>query len=107
MEKPPRPLKGTEAEKALYIIRTLQKKGHVAYFAGGCVRDMVMNREPTDYDIATTATPDDVMQTFPKWVPVGKRFGVILVVFERSTFEVSTFRSEGPYLDGRHPSKVR
>lgn len=93
-------------QKAIHIVRVLTKLGHVAYFAGGCVRDMVMRREAVDFDIATTATPDQVIRAFEKCVPVGKQFGVMIVVLDKSTFEVSTFRSEGPYRDGRHPSSV-
>lgn len=75
--------------------------------AGGCVRDLIMQREPQDFDIATDASPDDVERLFPKTVPVGKQFGVILVIFDDSIFEVATFRTEGAYQDGRRPSWVK
>ncbi len=94
------------ARIAYEIAHRLKEKGHRAYFAGGCVRDFLRKEEPKDYDIATTASPDEVESLFPKTIPVGKQFGVILVVKEEKNFEVATFRSEGPYHDGRHPSKV-
>jgi len=88
------------------ILTTLQRAGYEAYFAGGCVRDDERGVEPKDYDIATSALPEQVVQLFPKTVPVGVAFGVILVIEEGISFEVATFRTEGDYLDGRHPSKV-
>ena len=88
------------------IVKTLKKAGLLAYFAGGCVRDLIMRKKPKDYDIATTATPDDVERLFPKCVPVGKQFGVMIVILKEVHFEVATFRSEGSYRDGRHPDHV-
>lgn len=91
------------------IIRTLREHGHEALLAGGCVRDLLLSREPKDYDVATSATPDEVEALFPRTVAVGKQFGVIRVLHEESPIavEVATFRHDGPYLDGRHPSSVR
>ena len=77
------------------IVRALQAKGYQAVFAGGCVRDMLMGRTPTDYDVATNATPDDVCRLFPKARLVGAHFGVVIVVMEGCNFEVATFRAEG------------
>lgn len=94
------------AMTALGIARKLKEAGHLAYFAGGCVRDFLMSRDPQDFDIATTAMPEDVEELFQKTVPVGKQFGVILVVEEGKNYEVATFRREGGYSDGRHPSVV-
>lgn len=94
------------AKSAYEIARTLKEKGYVAYFAGGCVRDFLRKEEPKDFDIATTASPDEVEKLFSKTIPVGKHFGVILVVKDGKNFEVATFRNEGPYYDGRHPSEV-
>lgn len=91
---------------ALSIVRTLRAAGFTAYWAGGCVRDMLMGRPPKDYDIATTATPDEVAALFPKTVAVGKAFGVIQVHAEGATYEVATFRREADYADGRRPSSV-
>lgn len=91
---------------ALSIVRRLKDQGHLSYFAGGCVRDFLMKKTPHDFDIATTAPPDDIEKIFPHTIPVGKQFGVMLVVEEGTPFEVAVFRSEGQYEDGRHPSKV-
>lgn len=93
-------------QTALWIADQLRQKGHTAFFAGGCVRDQVMGATPHDFDIATTALPDDVEKLFNKTIPVGKQFGVMLVVQDGVTFEIATFRCEGKYLDGRHPSSV-
>jgi len=95
-----------QARGAYEIAETLKRKGHVAYFAGGCVRDFLRGEVPKDYDIATTAAPDEIEKLFPKTLPVGKQFGVVLVAREGKNFEVATFRREGPYRDGRHPSEV-
>ena len=95
-----------QEELAVRIVKTLKEVGFVSYFAGGCVRDLIMKKPPKDYDIATTATPEDIEKIFPKCVPVGKQFGVMIVVLGDIHFEVATFRSEGPYRDGRHPDDV-
>lgn len=93
-------------QAAISIARQLTAKGHTAYFAGGCVRDFLMGREPQDFDIATSALPEEVEKIFPRTVPVGKQFGVILVMDGDMPFEVATFRTEGGYQDGRHPTQV-
>lgn len=92
---------------ALKIAQKLKEKGYLVYFAGGCVRDYLMQKEPQDFDIATTASPDVVEKLFSKTVPVGKQFGVILVVEGQKNFEVATFRREGKYEDGRHPTEIQ
>src|SRR5690606_4469001 len=92
------------------VVRVLRAAGHEALLAGGCVRDLLLKREPKDYDVATSATPDQVEALFPRTVAVGKAFGVIKVLdetIEGLDVEVATFRFDGPYLDGRHPSSVR
>lgn len=94
-------------KSAFAIAERLRHRGFTAYFAGGCVRDFLMGREPKDVDIATSALPEDVEKTFPRTVPVGKQFGVILVMDGELSFEVATFRTEGGYQDGRHPTQVR
>ncbi len=94
------------AQTAFTIASRLKAEGFIAYFAGGCVRDFLMNAEPQDFDIATTALPEDVERLFPKTIAVGKQFGVILVVEGERSYEVATFRKEGGYYDGRHPTKV-
>jgi poly(A) polymerase len=114
---------------AAAIVRTLRERGHQAYFAGGCVRDLLLGREPADYDVATDATPQQTMQIFPQTLAVGEQFGVVLVPAtsgatgapstssgqalarqgERRNIavEVATFRSDAGYSDGRHPDEVR
>ena len=94
-------------EDALAVVSRLREAGHVAYFAGGSVRDLLMGLEPKDYDVATDAPPKRVRQVFPNTQAVGAAFGVILVRHGRSVVEVATFRAEGKYDDGRRPSEVR
>src|SRR5687768_12609710 len=91
---------------ALAVVNRLREAGHLAYFAGGCVRDALLGLEPKDYDVATDAPPDRVRELFPRTQAVGAAFGVILVRQGRSQIEVATFRSEGKYLDGRRPENV-
>lgn len=91
---------------AFLIASRLKQKGYVAYFAGGCVRDFLMQQPPQDIDIATTARPEEIDKLFPKTVPVGRQFGVMIVVEQGRPFEVATFRREGGYYDGRHPTEV-
>jgi poly(A) polymerase len=95
-----------DREDALAVLRRLREAGHVAYFAGGCVRDLLLGLEPKDWDIATDAQPPRVRQLFSSTQAVGVAFGVILVRHRRSVVEVATFRTEGRYLDGRRPSEV-
>src|SRR5437868_3499436 len=85
----------------------LRESGHTAYFAGGCVRDIVRGVTPKDYDIATSATPETVQKLFPRTHAVGAHFGVIIVLENGFQFEVATFRSDDAYVDGRHPTAVR
>lgn len=91
---------------ALSILTRLADSGHSAYFVGGCVRDSLLGREPKDWDIATDARPEEIEELFEHTVPVGKSFGVMLVVIEGAHFEVATFRGEGAYSDGRRPDRV-
>ncbi|HET6496681.1 MAG TPA: CCA tRNA nucleotidyltransferase, partial [Thermoleophilia bacterium] len=88
------------------IVGTLRAAGHEAYFAGGCVRDLVMGAAPHDYDVTTSARPDEVMALFERTVAVGAAFGVVLVILGGREYEVATFRTEGAYSDGRHPDAV-
>lgn len=88
------------------IARRLQQAGHVAYFAGGCVRDHLRGHPPEDYDIATSARPAEVQKLFPHTQAVGAHFGVILVMEHSHAFEVATFRSDHEYIDGRRPEMV-
>jgi poly(A) polymerase len=96
----------TARELATDICRTLHTSGFKAYLVGGCVRDLVLGREPEDYDVATDAHPARVQQLFPLNVDVGARFGVILVLANGAQVEVATFRSDVGYSDGRHPDRV-
>ena len=120
----------TTKQQATEILETLERHGHSAYLVGGCVRDLLLGREPTDYDIATDATPTEVMEIFPESYDVGVQFGVILVPVPKGrakerfkeredktvsevaapsqdVVEVATFRSDIGYSDGRHPDQVR
>jgi len=100
-----------EFDAALQIIARLRDQGHQAYLAGGCVRDLLLDRVPKDFDVATSATPDIVLDVFPRTFAVGAHFGVVLVRSGEEdnyvTTEVATFRSDGAYSDGRHPDAVR
>ena len=126
----------TQRQAALVALRLLRQHGHQALWVGGCVRDLLLGREPADYDVATSATPDEVMRIFPQTYAVGAQFGVVLVPLQvlvplkalgepgiepetqggvqgcvqgwvQDYVEVATFRSDGAYLDGRHPDSVR
>src|SRR3954464_13129549 len=112
----------TPKAAATNIVRTLRDQGFEAWLVGGCVRDLVLGREPADYDVTTSATPEQVMAIFPKTFAVGAQFGVVLVPFadepvatddrgpttDDSAFsiEVATFRADVGYSDGRHPDAV-
>jgi tRNA nucleotidyltransferase/poly(A) polymerase len=112
-------LRTSQFEAALRIVEKLRASGFEAYLAGGCVRDLLLGRAPVDFDVATAATPDVVLEMFPRTFAVGAHFGVVLVasergeecadgsVAERCITEVATFRSDGVYSDGRHPDEVR
>jgi tRNA nucleotidyltransferase/poly(A) polymerase len=99
----PSPMEKTARE----IAARLRENDYIAYFAGGCVRDMVRGLTPKDYDIATDARPEAVQKLFPRTYAVGAHFGVIIVLGNGFQFEVATFRSDEGYIDGRHPSAVR
>ena len=96
-------------EQAIQIVRELRQRGFQSYLVGGCVRDLLLGLEPADYDVATDATPQQVMSIFPKTFAVGEQFGVVLVPVPREgkSIEVATFRSDLGYSDGRHPDEVR
>ncbi len=106
-------------QHAIHVVRELRRHGFEAYFAGGCVRDMLLGLEPTDYDVTTNAVPNEVMRIFPETYAVGAQFGVVLVPVPKDgereivppehphAIEVATFRSDGIYSDGRHPDQVQ
>lgn len=91
---------------ALQIVQTLQDAGHSAFWVGGCVRDFLLSREPIDFDVVTSALPDEIEKLFPRTIPVGRKFGVIIVLEAGHEFQVATFRAEADYRDGRHPEQV-
>lgn len=88
------------------IASRLQEAGFAAFWVGGCVRDVLLGREPEDYDVATNARPEQIEARFQRTLPVGRKFGVILVLEEGIEFQVATFRAEADYEDGRRPSRV-
>lgn len=93
-------------EDALSVAKRLKEAGFRALFAGGCVRDRLLGREPGDHDVATSATPEQVLAKFPRAVTVGARFGVVVVPVGTTNVEVATFRADGRYVDGRRPEGV-
>lgn len=102
-----RPLDAREVpEHALQVLRTLQEAGHAAWLAGGCVRDLLLGGAAQDFDVATSARPESVVRLFAHTVPTGLVHGTVTVVTTVAHVEVTTFRGEGRYLDGRRPSSV-
>ena len=93
-------------DSAIEIIQELRDRQYEAYLVGGCVRDMVMGIEPADYDIATSARPEEIMKMFPRTEAIGAQFGVVLVIHHGHPYEVATFRSDEAYVDGRRPTGV-
>ena len=91
-----------------YIIHELEKCGHEAYIVGGCVRDSVLGRKPHDYDICTSATPDEILQAFPneEIIPTGLQHGTVTILINKEPFEVTTYRIDGDYSDNRRPDNV-
>ena len=94
-------------QMAVRVIRRLRSAGHEALLAGGCVRDMLLGIRPADYDVATSATPQQVRELFGRVLMVGAKFGVAMVLFDRRRVEVTTFRCDVSYSDGRRPDSVR
>ena len=101
----------TQRDFALDVVKRLQEAGHEALWAGGCVRDELLKLTPKDYDVATSARPEEVQGLFRRTVAVGESFGVVEVIGPRGdeghvVVQVATFRTEGPYSDGRRPDSV-
>lgn len=94
-------------DAAYHVVRRLRKEGFEALFAGGCVRDRLLERPAKDYDVVTDAVPDQIIGLFPRTLKIGAQFGVIMVLQDDQQVEVATFRTEGGYQDGRHPSRVQ
>ena len=99
--------RGMSEAAARSIVERLRAKGFEALYAGGCVRDQLLGLTPHDYDVATNARPEQVEALFPRTVPVGVQFGVIIVLEQGAEIQVATFRGDGAYHDGRHPESVR
>ncbi|MBW8041859.1 MAG: CCA tRNA nucleotidyltransferase [Planctomycetes bacterium] len=97
----------TNKQTAIKVIKRLSRNGFQALLAGGCVRDMLLRRPASDYDVATNAQPDDVIKLFRRTLKVGAKFGVVIILLEDKQVEVATFRTEAGYADGRHPSVVK
>jgi len=93
-------------KNAAQIVSLLKKAGFEAYFVGGCVRDFILGITPDDYDIVTSAHPDQIMTMFNRTIAIGAKFGVVAVIMDGHPYEVATFRSDDSYDDGRRPSKV-
>ncbi|MCI0499054.1 MAG: CCA tRNA nucleotidyltransferase [Planctomycetales bacterium] len=93
-------------EAAYKVVRRLRKEGYEALFAGGCVRDRLLGRPASDYDVVTDAVPDAVIKLFRRALKIGAKFGVVMVLTDGKQVEVATFRTEGGYQDGRHPGHV-
>lgn len=93
-------------EKVVYIIERLMKNGFEAYAVGGCVRDTILGRKPEDWDITTSAKPDEVKGIFPRTIDTGIIHGTVTVMIEKEGFEITTYRLDGEYEDNRHPKNV-
>ncbi|WP_188453882.1 CCA tRNA nucleotidyltransferase [Virgibacillus oceani] len=93
-------------EQAKFILEKIEKDNHQAYFVGGCVRDLLLERPIGDIDIATSATPQEIQTIFDKVIPVGIKHGTVIVRHEHQSYEITTFRVEGKYSDHRHPDSV-
>ena len=92
---------------SFHIIKTLQGEGFEAYLVGGSVRNALLKGTTTDFDITTSATPEDIMALFPHTIPTGLQHGTVTIVLDHVPYEVTTYRTEGEYLDSRHPSSVQ
>ena len=96
----------TPPEYVLNILRNLGSAGHEAVLAGGCVRDSLLGRRPSDWDVASSAMPEEVLTLFPRCVPTGIKHGTVTVLSNGGKVEVTTFRAEGAYSDHRRPDSV-
>lgn len=96
-----------DSQRAFHIVQRLQQKGHIAYFAGGSVRDMLLGIQAEDFDVATDATVEEITALFEKTITVGAQFGVVVVLIDGRPVEVATFRQDGSYSDGRKPDSIR
>jgi poly(A) polymerase len=101
------PARPSNRAAAVFVVRCLRKAGFEALLAGGCVRDMLLKRRAKDYDVATSARPDQILPIFRRTLEIGAKFGVVMVLVKQCQVEVATFRTESGYADGRHPDEVR
>jgi poly(A) polymerase len=101
------PVRPSNRDAAVFVVRCLRNAGFEALLAGGCVRDMLLKRRAKDYDVATSARPDQILPLFRRTLEIGAKFGVVMVLVKRCQVEVATFRTESGYADGRHPDQVR
>src|SRR3990172_6545256 len=101
-----KPFRSELFNTARMMVERLRASGHKAFLVGGCVRDTVMGSPPKEYDITTSASPEEIMRIFSNTVPIGASFGVILILEGEYKFEVATFRQDESYSDGRHPDRV-
>lgn len=97
----------TMPEQVIFIIKTIQAAGHDAYAVGGCIRDSLLGRQPSDWDITTSASPEQVKKLFSRTVDTGIQHGTVTVILERKGYEVTTYRIDGKYEDSRHPKEVQ
>ena len=93
-------------EKVKFIIETIMAAGYEAYAVGGCIRDSILGREPNDWDVTTSATPEQVKALFRRTVDTGIQHGTVTVMLDKEGFEVTTYRIDGEYEDSRHPKEV-
>ncbi len=93
-------------ETTAYIIERIEKNGFEAFAVGGCIRDSLLGRVPNDWDITTSAKPEDIMNIFENTVETGIEHGTVTVVIDKEPYEVTTYRIDGDYTDGRHPDSV-
>src|SRR4051812_19936576 len=96
----------TLRETATALVKRLRAGGFPAFWVGGCVRDSLLGRQPEDYDIVTGALPEQIEAMFERTIPVGRKFGVVVVLEDGRQFQVATFRAEADYRDGRRPEQV-
>ena len=94
-------------EKVKYIIDKLSNSGYEAFAVGGCVRDVILGRMPNDWDITTSAAPEQVKSIFKRTIDTGIEHGTVTVMVDHEGFEVTTYRVDGEYKDGRHPDSVQ
>ena len=99
-------MKLTIPSNAEKILQVLNENGYEAYVVGGCVRDSILDRNPNDWDITTSASPYQVKELFPRTIDTGLQHGTVTVMMDKEGYEITTYRVDGDYEDGRHPKEV-